>query len=166
MSDGLKFYAVRQYRSGAVLGSRAMTADEAEREVASWREHVGLAAVVPDMPEVRRAVRANDSAKLWQFLLDHEPKVWVSTTSHRSRDKLATLAERERLGELAAYGTWPADGGWPRGDYYQVPARLAGQLAGVKGLRVLRGAPKGRLFKRWDGAGTGGPQRGNWPVPA
>jgi hypothetical protein len=166
MSDGLKFYAVRQFRSGAVLGSRAMTADEAAREVTSWREHIGLAAVVPDMPEVRRAVRANDSEKLWQFLLDHEPKVWVSTTSHRARYKLGLLARDEHLGGLTPYGVWPADGGWPHGDYYQMPARLADRLARIKSARVLRGAPKGRLFKRWNLEDTGGPQHGNWPVPA
>jgi hypothetical protein len=46
------------------------------------------------------------------------------------------------------YGVWP-DTGWPRGEYYQIPARHADVVRQIKGLRVLRGEPTGgRLFKR------------------
>jgi len=87
--------------------------------------------------------------------------VWVSTTSHRSRDRLRRLA-----GDPGPeYGIWPTSG-WPHGAYYQVPARLAPQVARIPGARVLRGEPGGgRLFKRMTSAEMGGPQTGNWPVP-
>lgn len=166
MTTGLKFYAVRRFTSGAVLGSRAMTEAEATAEVASWCEHIGPAARVPDMPEVRRAVRADDQAALWRFLLDFEPRVWVSCGSHRARGKLDRLAEAERLGTLVSWGTWPKSGGWPRGEYYQMPARLRGQLERIKGVRILAGEPAGKLFKRWTMHEDGSPLPGNWPVPA
>jgi hypothetical protein len=70
--------------------------------------------------------------------------VWVSTSSHRSRQKLARLVPDHG----PEYGIWP-EGKWPHGAYYQVPAEHADALRQVKGVRVLNGAPAGgRLFKR------------------
>jgi hypothetical protein len=69
--------------------------------------------------------------------------VWVSASSHRSRARL-----RQVTGGTPEYGIWP-DSEWPRGSYFEVPARHAETLRKVKGLRVLRGEPSGgRLFKR------------------
>lgn len=77
--------------------------------------------------------------------------VWVSTTSHRSRERL-----RQITGDPGpSFGIWP-DGQWPRGSYYEVPASYVDALAEVKGLRVLRRPPSGgRLFKRWGRAEMG-----------
>jgi hypothetical protein len=74
-----------------------------------------------------------------------EATVWVSATSHRSRARL-----RRTVGDPGPeHGVWP-EHGWPRGSYYQVPARHVPELRRVKGLRVLRGEPSGgRVFKRW-----------------
>jgi hypothetical protein len=71
--------------------------------------------------------------------------VWVSASSHRSRDRL-----RRATGDPGPeHGVWPP-GGWPHGSYYQVPAEHAAALSRVPGLRVLRGEPAGgRLFRRW-----------------
>ena len=111
----LKFYAVRQYSSGKVLGSRLMTEDEAVREVSSWREHIGLAAVVPDSPQTRTAVRANDSAALWLLLLAHEPKVWVRVNeSHKARLRLQEAVPGRPTGSGARHGP----------DRRRVPARV------------------------------------------
>jgi hypothetical protein len=87
--------------------------------------------------------------------------VWVSTTSHRSRDRLRRLA-----GDPGPeYGIWPTND-LPHGSYYQVPARLASSAAKIPGARVLRGAPTGgRLFRRLTSAEMGTPPRGAWPVP-
>jgi len=80
-----------------------------------------------------------------------EPAVWVSTTSHRSRDRLRRVV-RDPGRE---YGIWP-EHGWPHGCYYQIPARLAEQAARIPGVRVLRGEPSGgRLFQRWTAAEMG-----------
>ena len=79
--------------------------------------------------------------------------VWVSTTSHRSRDRLRRLA-----GELGReYGSWPK-GKRPYGCYYQVPARLAGQVNRIPGARVLKHEPPA-LFKRWGQEELGLPDR-------
>jgi hypothetical protein len=88
-------------------------------------------------------------------------KVWVSTTSHRSRDRLRRL-----VGDTGpSYGVWPEKGG-PHGDYYEVDAKHAASVGRIPGARVLRAAPSGgRVFKRWGAAEMGGPERGNWPVP-
>jgi hypothetical protein len=164
-----RFYAVRQFRSGAVRGSRLMSEEDAAREVAAWREQIGPAAMVPDSPQARQAVRRDDSPALFRLLLEHEPKVWVSTTSHRSRERLHVVMRLGDGGELVEYGSWGGrSGSLPAiatGAYYQVPARLAEQVRAVKGVRVLAREPA-RLFKRWTSQDTGGPERGNWPVPA
>lgn len=159
------WYAVRQFRSGAVLGSRPMTEDEASREVRAWCESIGPAAKVPMTKESSAAVRAEDSGALWALLLEHEPRVWVSCGSHRARGKLDRLAEQYKLGSLVSWGVWPKSGGWPRGEYYQMPARLCDELARIKGVRVLQGEPAGKLFKRWTMTEEGSPVR-SWPVSA
>jgi hypothetical protein len=46
---------------------------------------------------------------------------------------------------------WPKKGGWPRGEYYKVPRDKAGALTGVKGLKVMQGAPQGDIFRRIEG---------------
>lgn len=73
--------------------------------------------------------------------------VWVSVKSHRAR--AALRAAVPGLGQQ--WGTWPSSGGWPKGEFYQVPARLSDRLAGIKGLAILKGAPRGNLFKRVTG---------------
>jgi hypothetical protein len=65
---GGRFYAVRRFASGKVLGSRTMTRADADREVSAWREHIGPALTVPATDDVRRAVRANDQAVLAPLL--------------------------------------------------------------------------------------------------
>jgi hypothetical protein len=60
---GGKFYAVRQGRT-RIIGSRLMSLAEASREVAMWTADVGPAAVVPDSPAMRTAVRRYDQAVL------------------------------------------------------------------------------------------------------
>jgi hypothetical protein len=76
------------------------------------------------------------------------PTVWVSTTSHRSRDRLAMLFRiAHEEGPGPEWGSWP-DNGRPHGAYYEVPARHAEAIARIPGARVLRSAPND-LFKRW-----------------
>jgi hypothetical protein len=85
-------------------------------------------------------------------------KVWVSTTSHRSRERL-----RRAVGDPGpAFKSWPK-GGHPRGDYYEVPDMPA--IRRIPGVRVLRSAPPD-LFRAWTSADMGGPVRGHWPAPA
>jgi len=73
-----------------------------------------------------------------------ERMVWVSTTSHRSRQRLQMI-----VGDLGReHGVWPKDGGMPVGSYFQVPAHHAEALKKVSGLKVLPGEPKGELFRR------------------
>jgi hypothetical protein len=167
MSQGPRWYAVRMNSRGVTLGSRLMSEEDAAREVAVWREHIGPAALVPDTPQARQAVRRDDSPALFRLLLEHEPKVWVSTTSHRSRDRLRVAMRLGDGGELHEYGAWsrPGAGRIASGAYYHVPARLAAEVARIKGARVLA-KPPARLFKCWTDAEMGGPERGNWPVPA
>jgi hypothetical protein len=167
MSQEARWYAVRQFRSGAVRGSRLMSEEDAAREVAAWREQIGPAAMVPDSPQARQAVRRDDSPALFALLLEHEPRVWVSTTSHRSRDRLRVAMRLGDGGELHEYGAWSRPGARriASGAYYQVPARLAAEVASIKGVRVLV-KPPARLFKCWTAEDTGGPELGSWPVPA
>lgn len=82
--------------------------------------------------------------------------VWASASSHRSRHRLA-----QAVPDLGPeHGVWP-EGGWPRGSYYQIPAKYAAVVGRIKGLRVLRGEPSGgRIFKRWTSAELGTPERG------
>lgn len=86
--------------------------------------------------------------------------VWVSTTSHRSRDRLRRLVGNPG----PSWFSWPS-GGRPSGCYYQVPAEHAEAVGRIPGARVLRQAPKD-LMKHWTSRETGGPERGNWPVPS
>lgn len=81
--------------------------------------------------------------------------VWVSTTSHRSRDRLRRL-----VGDPGPeYGVWP-EGGWPHGSYYEVDAKHAAPVGRIPGARVLRAKPSGgRVFKRWGQAELGTPLR-------
>ena len=73
-----------------------------------------------------------------------ELTVWVSCHSHRARGKLLRV-----IGEGApSYGIWPEDG-WPRGEFYTVTPAQAEEVTGVKGLRVMKSAPKGKIFQRW-----------------
>lgn len=83
-------------------------------------------------------------------------KVWVSTTSHRSRDRLRRL-----VGDPGReYGIWP-ENGWPHGAYYEVAAEHAASAGRIPGVRVLRAKPSGgRLFKRLGQAELGTPARG------
>ena len=67
-----KFYAVRQFASGRVLGSRIMTGTEAEREVTMWRQEIGPAVMVPDSPAIRRMVHRDDSGSLAEVLASHD----------------------------------------------------------------------------------------------
>lgn len=60
---GTRYYCIRQARS-KIIGSRVMTADEAGREAAAWRDDIGPAVVVPADAEARRAVRTEDQAAL------------------------------------------------------------------------------------------------------
>lgn len=71
--------------------------------------------------------------------------VWVSTSSHRSRDRL-----KARVTDPGPeYGVWPK-GEWPRGCYYKIPAASADAVRSIPGLRVLRGEPSGgKIFKRF-----------------
>lgn len=93
-----------------------------------------------------------------------EPQVWVSTTSHRSRERLAMLFRiAAEDGPGPEYGAWP-HGGRPHGSYYRVPARHAEAIGRIAGARVLRAEPKD-LFTRWTWKETGGPEPGNWAVP-
>lgn len=64
----MSYYAVRQART-KVVGSRAMTRDEAEREVSLWRQEIGAACVMPYTAELRRAVAAGDQAVLSRVLV-------------------------------------------------------------------------------------------------
>ena len=76
---------------------------------------------------------------------DGTDTVWVSTHSHRSRDKL-----RRAVGDPGPEYGVRRPGGWPRGSYYKVPAGHVPALRRIKGLRVLRGEPYGgSLFRRW-----------------
>jgi hypothetical protein len=156
------FYAVRMASSGKLIGSRVMTEAEAEREVSCWRENIGRAGVVPADAESTSAVRKYDQDALAALLAVAEGTVWVSTTSHRSRDRLRFVTGdpgRE-------FGIWP-EKGTPHGAYYEVPARFADLLRKVKGLRVLGGEPSGgRLFRRLTHVEMGGPEPGNWQVPS
>jgi hypothetical protein len=81
--------------------------------------------------------------------------VWVSTTSHRSRDRLRRL-----VGDPGPeYGVWPR-GKSPYGAYYEVPAAHADAVNRIPGARVLRARPGGTdLFKRWSHAELGTPVR-------
>ena len=63
----MSYYAVRQART-KVIGSRAMTRAEADREVALWRQEIAAARVMPVTPELRRAVAAGDQAVLSRVL--------------------------------------------------------------------------------------------------
>ena len=77
-----------------------------------------------------------------------DARVWVSTTSRRSRSRLRmALCAAGENGPGPEYGSWP-EGGTPRGSYFEVPARHAEAIGRIKGARVLRSAPKD-LFKRW-----------------
>jgi hypothetical protein len=158
MSHAPRWYAVRMNSRGVTLGSRLMREQDAAREVAAWREQIGPAAMVPDSPQARQAVRRDDSPALFRLLLEHEPKVWVSTTSHRSRERLHAVMRLGDGGELVEHGAWsrPGAGRIASGAYYQVPARLAAEVAAVKGARVLAREPA-RLFKRWTAADMGMP---------
>ena len=71
--------------------------------------------------------------------------VWVSATSHRSRARLRALVTDPG----PEFGVWPASGGWARGSYYKIPSEHAEAAGRIKGLRVLRKAPAGRIFERW-----------------
>lgn len=77
---------------------------------------------------------------------------WVAIESHRARARMKAVT-----GDLQSYGVWPVDKagettGWPRGEYYQVPARLIDdQLTRIKGLRVMKREPRGKVFKRIGG---------------
>jgi hypothetical protein len=74
------------------------------------------------------------------------PVIWVSTSSHRSRERLG-YATREHQGP--EFGIWPARG-MPRGAYYCVPRRYAEAIERIPGARILRGRPSGgRVFRRW-----------------
>lgn len=68
MNDTQRFYAVRRFASGKVLGSRTMTRAEADREVSAWREGIGPALAVPATDDMRRAVRTEDQAVLAPLL--------------------------------------------------------------------------------------------------
>jgi hypothetical protein len=153
-SDG-KFYAVRQFRGGKVLGSRIMTEAEAQREVAAWRLAVGRAAVVADAADVREAVHSDDQTVLSKLLNDNEPHVWISTTSHRSRDRLRQVfrSAADEYGPGPEFGSWPK-GGTPRGCYYLVNARHLPAIERIAGIRVLQAEPRD-LFKRWGQDETG-----------
>lgn len=156
----MSYYAIRRFTSGKVLGSpRYELQEDAEREASTWREHIGPAAVVEVSVPVAHAVRTEDQETLAALLAEHEPKVWVSTTSHRSRDRLERVTGGQQGPE---YGSWK---GRPHGSYYHVPARLAEDVARITGVTVLRKPPP-ELFKRWTAEDTGGPVRGHWPVPA
>lgn len=63
----MSYYAVRQART-KVVGSRAMTRAEADREVSLWRQEIAGARVMPVTPELQRAVRAMDQAVLSRAL--------------------------------------------------------------------------------------------------
>jgi hypothetical protein len=71
------------------------------------------------------------------------PTVWISTTSHRSREKLCRAVDDPGY----EYGVWGKRG--PRGAYYEVPAASVPDLLRIKGITVLRGKPAGELFRRW-----------------
>jgi hypothetical protein len=62
-----RFYCIRQART-KIVGSRTMTADEAGREAAVWRDEIGPATVVVADAESRRAVRTEDQAALAKLL--------------------------------------------------------------------------------------------------
>lgn len=57
------FYAIRQART-RVIGSRAMTREQADREVAAWAAEIGPARVLPVTPDLAAAVRTYDQAVL------------------------------------------------------------------------------------------------------
>jgi hypothetical protein len=87
--------------------------------------------------------------------MSEQETVWVSTTSHRSRDRLRRL-----VGDLGpSYGVWP-EHGWPHGSYYEVPARHATAAGHIPGARVLRRKPGGgrELFRYLTSADLGSPQ--------
>lgn len=97
--------------------------------------------------ELAQQVRDRYRAAFSDWEPERVPTVWVSTTSHRSRQELVRIT-----GDPGhEYGVWPAHGFLLRGAYYEVPAHYAAELCQVKGIRVLRGRPAGgRLFQRWD----------------
>lgn len=117
-------------------------ADQLTAEVAVLLRDGGL----PESDAFEQAMQVRDRYRAafsdWRPAV--QPKVWVSTTSHRSRQKLARL-----IPDLGPeYGVWAVPG--PRGAYYEVPASFVPALERIKGLTVLKGAPSGgHLFKRW-----------------
>jgi hypothetical protein len=86
--------------------------------------------------------------------MSEQQTVWVSTTSHRSRDRLRRL-----VGDPGpAYGVWP-ENGWPHGSYYEVPAAHATAISHIPGARVLRRKPGGgKVFRYLTWAELGGPE--------
>lgn len=117
-----QFYAVRQARSGKVIGSRIMTRAEAEREVAVWREHIGRAGAVPVTRDTAQAVRLDNQDILPGLLEEAEGYVWVSVTSHRARHRLYAVA-----GESAEFGILPARGDRiARGEYHKSASGACG----------------------------------------
>lgn len=78
-----------------------------------------------------------------------EGQVWVEVTSHRARDRF----RREVPDHGPEHGVWPTDKdgkttGWPYGEYYKVDAEVAAAL-NIKGVKVRKVAPRGRIFERW-----------------
>jgi hypothetical protein len=161
-----KCYAVRQFRSGKIVGSRLMTEAEATREVATWRAEIGRAGVVAADLRASTAVRKEDQAELARLLDEAEPHVWIATTSHRSRERLA-MAYRlagDPFGPGQEHFSWP-HGGRPHGAYYLVNTRHLDAIRRIKGIRVLQAEPSA-LHKCWTSEGLGGPVRGQWQVSA
>ena len=62
-----KYIVIRQART-KVIGSRVMTAYEAGKEVAAWRDEIGPACYVPATEDVRSMVRRDDSKALAEIL--------------------------------------------------------------------------------------------------
>jgi hypothetical protein len=97
MSSEDRFYAVRRFASGKVLGSRTMTRAEADREVSAWRESIGPALAVPATGDMRHAVRTEDQSVLVPLL--GQFGFYVSVEDHGRRGLLlgpyATKAEAE-----------------------------------------------------------------------
>jgi hypothetical protein len=97
MTSTARFYAVRRFASGRVLGSRTMTRAEADRECSAWREGIGPAITVPATDDMRCAVRTADQATLAALL--GPLGFYVSVEDHGRRGLLlgpyATKAEAE-----------------------------------------------------------------------
>jgi hypothetical protein len=124
--------------------------------VSMYALHMGLHAYPWDQGAVlaRNSKEAVRLATEWGWI--EEPHVWVSTTSHRSRERLEMLFRIAREdGPGPAYGSWP-QGGALHGSYYRVPARHAEAIGRIQGARVLRAEPKD-LFRRWTHVEMGGP---------